>query len=74
METREDLIRAKTLELRDAAGRPQDRPEDYRAEAERIVDAEVNAARQRRGPGIDIAPAAEGNSLGDISPAGPGQR
>jgi hypothetical protein len=74
METRDDRIRAKAHDLWEAAGRPEGRAEDHWAEAERLVDAETREERERRGPGIDIAPAAEGNSLGDIQPSMPGGR
>jgi len=76
MMSREDRIRAKAHELWEADGKPKGREQDHWAEAERLIDAEAREderARQR-GPGIDIAPSAEGNSLGDIRPAGPGAR
>lgn len=74
MDSREDRIRAKAHDLWESAGRPSDRAAEHWAEAERLVDAEdreVERMKQKRGPGIDIAPAAEGNSLGDIRPATP---
>jgi hypothetical protein len=76
MDSREDRIRARARELWEAAGRPEGRAEDHWAEAERLVDAEAReeARLKQRGPGIDIAPAAEGNSLGDIRPSIPGGR
>ena len=76
MDSRQDRIRAKAHELWESAGRPKDRTSDHWAEAERLVDAEAREEERlkRRGPGIDIAPAAEGNSLGDIRPAGPAGR
>jgi len=76
MDNRDDRIRAKAHDLWEAAGRPADRAEDHWSEAERLVDAEAREEERlkQRGPGIDIAPAAEGNSLGDIRPAMPGGR
>jgi hypothetical protein len=71
-----DRIRAKARELWETAGRPDGRADDHWSEAERLIDAEdrEDAQLRRRGPGVDIAPAAEGNSLGDIRPAMPGGR
>jgi hypothetical protein len=76
MSNREDRIREKAHELWEAAGQPSGRAEDHWAEAERLVDTEdrEDQRARQRGPGIDIAPAAEGNSLGDIRPAGPAAR
>ena len=76
MDNRDERIRAKAHDLWEAAGRPDGRAEDHWAEAERLVEAEAHEKERKkeRGPGIDIAPAAEGNSLGDIRPAIPGGR
>lgn len=73
MDSREKRIRARAHDLWEAAGRPEGRASDHWGEAERLVDAEDREEERlkRRGPGIDIAPSAEGNSLGDIRPAAP---
>ena len=73
MDSREKRIRARAHDLWETAGRPEGRASDHWNEAERLVDAEDREEERlkRRGPGIDIAPAAEGNSLGDIRPATP---
>jgi hypothetical protein len=78
MESREDRIRAKARELWEEAGRPDGRDgrtDAHWLKAARLIDADQHKEKTtKRGPGIDIAPAAEGNSLGDIRPAGPGGR
>ncbi len=74
MDNREDRIRAKALELWEEAGRPGSRDDEHWLKAARLIDADQHKTKQKdaRGPGIDIAPAAEGNSLGAIR--GPGTR
>lgn len=59
MENREDRIRAKAHELWQAAGRPSNRQaNDFRTEAEHLVNAEARerAFRNRPRPGVDITP------------------
>jgi len=75
MNSRDERVRARAHDLWEAAGRPTGRAEDHWAEAERLVDAEAREEERakQRGPGIDIAPSADGNSLGDIRPAMPGR-
>ena len=75
MDSREDRIRAKAHELWEEAGRPEGEADEHWLKAARLIDADQHRRKQdKTGPGIDIAPAAEGNSLGDIRPAGPGGR
>lgn len=76
MDSREDRIRAKAHELWEEAGRPDDRSDEHWMKAARLIDSDQHKEKpqdsgDKRGPGIDIAPAAEGNSLGDIRPSGP---
>jgi hypothetical protein len=74
MDNREDRIRAKAHELWVEAGRPEGRADEHWMNAARLIDADQHKGKQTdpRAPGIDIAPASEGNSLGDIR--GPGTR
>ena len=75
MNSREDRIRAKAQELWEEAGRPEGQADEHWLKAARLIDADQHKDKQtRNGPGVDIAPAAEGNSLGDIRPAGPARR
>ncbi len=75
MDRREERIRAKAHELWIEAGRPEGRDDAHWMKAARLIDADQHKDKDdKRGPGIDIAPASEGNSLGDIRPAGPGNR
>jgi hypothetical protein len=75
MDSREDRIRAKAHELWVEAGRPEGRHDEHWMKAARLIDADQHKEKPiQRGPGIDIAPATEGNSLGDIRPAGPPAR
>jgi hypothetical protein len=75
MDSREDRIRAKAHELWEEAGRPEGRADAHWLKAARLIDADQHKEKTtKRGPGVDIAPASEGNSLGDIRPAGPGTR
>jgi hypothetical protein len=73
MESREERIRAKAHQLWEEAGRPEGEADGHWMKAARLIDAEQHKDRKkdRPGPGVDIAPASEGNSLGDIRPAGP---
>jgi hypothetical protein len=76
MDRREERIRAKAHELWEEAGRPDGRSDEHWMKAARLIDADQHKEKpmqdgDRRGPGIDIAPATEGNSLGDIRPSGP---
>jgi hypothetical protein len=73
MDSRDERIRARAHDLWEAAGRPDGRASAHWQEAERLVEAEDREEERlkRRGPGIDIAPSADGNSLGDIRPATP---
>jgi hypothetical protein len=72
MDSREDRIRAKAHALWEEAGRPEGEADEHWLKAARLIDADQHRGKKdRTGPGIDIAPAAEGNSLGDIRPAGP---
>jgi hypothetical protein len=73
VESREDRIRAKAHELWEEAGRPEGEADDHWMKAARLIDAEQHRSKKtnKNGPGIDIAPATEGNSHGDIRPAGP---
>jgi len=71
MESREERIRAKAHQLWEEAGRPEG-DDGYWLKAARLIDADQHKSKQEKhGPGVDIAPASEGNSLGDIRPAGP---
>ena len=74
MESREERIRAKARELWEEAGRPGSRDDEHWMKAARLIDADQHKTKQKdeHAPGIDIAPAAEGNSLGAIR--GPGTR
>jgi hypothetical protein len=75
MDRREERIRAKAHELWVEAGRPEGEADEHWLKAARLIDADQHKTKQRQtGPGIDIAPASEGNSLGDIRPAGPAGR
>jgi hypothetical protein len=74
MDSREDRIRAKAHELWVEAGRPEGRHDEHWMKAARLIDADQHKGEKARGPGIDIAPATEGNSLGDIRPVGPAAR
>jgi hypothetical protein len=75
MDSREDRIRAKAHELWEEAGRPEGEADEHWVKAARLIDGEQHKTKKdKSGPGIDIAPAAEGNSLGDILPAGPAGR
>jgi hypothetical protein len=72
MENREDRIRAKAHALWEEAGRPGDQADEHWFKAARLIDAEQHKSKtDKSGPGVDIAPASEGNSHGDIRPAGP---
>jgi len=72
MESREERIRAKAHQLWEEAGRPEGAADAHWIKAARLIDADQHkSTKQKKGPGVDIAPAAEGNSLGDIRPAGP---
>ncbi|HEV7690573.1 MAG TPA: DUF2934 domain-containing protein [Hyphomonadaceae bacterium] len=72
MDSREARIRAKAHELWEEAGRPEGRHDEHWMKAAALIDADQHKSKNdKRGPGIDIAPATEGNSLGDIRPAGP---
>lgn len=72
VESREDRIRAKARELWEEAGRPEGKADDHWMKAARLIDADQHKSKKdSRAPGVDIAPASEGNSLGDIRPAGP---
>jgi hypothetical protein len=74
MESREDRIRAKAHQLWEEAGRPDSEADSHWMKAARLIDAEQHKSKDKKettGPGVDIAPASEGNSLGDIRPAGP---
>jgi len=72
MVDREDRIRAKAHQLWEEAGRPEGESDAHWLKAARLIDAEQHKVKKTRtGPGVDIAPASEGNSLGDIRPAGP---
>jgi hypothetical protein len=72
MDDREDRIRAKARELWEAAGRPDGEADEHWLKAARLIDADQHKSKHSKaGPGVDIAPASEGNSLGDIRPAGP---
>jgi hypothetical protein len=77
MEDREARIRAKAHELWEEAGRPEGRTDAHWMKAARLIDADQHKPKPKdrtdKGPGVDIAPATEGNSLGDIRPAGPGK-
>lgn len=80
MVDREERIRDKAQQLWEQAGRPSHHPEQHRAEAERLVDAEdVKAGRSPAGPkpktrdkesgrAVDIGPSPEG----DITTVNPG--
>ena len=73
MQDGEERIRAKAKQLWEEAGRPEGN-HDYWLKAARLIDADQHKSKKDKvGPGVDIAPASEGNSLGDISPAGPGR-
>jgi hypothetical protein len=73
MNDREERIRAKAHQLWEEAGRPEGGADDHWMKAARLIDADQHKTKEdRKGPGVDIAPASEGNSLGDIRPAGPG--
>ncbi len=75
MDSREERIRAKAHELWEEAGRPEGQADDHWLKAARLIDADQHKSKKdKNGPGVDIAPAAEGNSLGDIRPAGPAGR
>jgi hypothetical protein len=75
MDSREDRIRAKAHELWEEAGRPGGQADEHWLKAARLIDADQHKTKKTKsGPGVDIAPAAEGNSLGDIRPAGPAGR
>jgi hypothetical protein len=75
MDSREDRIRAKAHELWVEAGRPEGQADEHWLKAARLIDADQHPGKKdKNGPGVDIAPAAEGNSLGDIRPAGPAGR
>jgi hypothetical protein len=75
MDSHEDRIRAKAHALWVEAGRPEGQADEHWMKAARLIDADQHKGKDdKRGPGIDIAPASEGNSLGDIRPAGPGTR
>ena len=75
MDHREDRIRAKARELWEEAGRPEGQADEHWLKAARLIDADQHKTKKdQHGPGVDIAPAAEGNSLGDIRPAGPAGR
>jgi hypothetical protein len=75
MDDREERIRAKAHALWEEAGRPEGRSDEHWMNAARLIDADQHKAKNdKRGPAVDIAPASEGNSLGDIRPAGPGAR
>jgi hypothetical protein len=75
MVSREERIRAKAHELWEEAGRPEGRADDHWLKAARLIDADQHKDKKDKGgPGVDIAPATEGNSLGDIRPAGPAGR
>ena len=73
MDSREERIRAKAHELWEEAGRPDGQADDHWLKAARLIDADQHKDKKKGkdGPGVDIAPATEGNSLGDIRPAGP---
>lgn len=72
VESREERIRAKAHELWEEAGRPEGGADGHWMKVARLIDAERHKSKQNKsGPGVDIAPATEGNSLGDIRPAGP---
>jgi hypothetical protein len=74
MDSREERIRAKAHELWEQAGRPDGRADEHWMNAARLIDADQHKNKDKKsGGGIDIAPATEGNSLGDIRPAGPGK-
>ncbi len=74
LDGREERIRAKAHELWEEAGRPEGQHDAHWMKAARLIDADQHPTKQKdeRAPGIDIAPAAEGNSLGAIR--GPGTR
>jgi hypothetical protein len=70
MQNREDRIRAKAHELWEEAGRPEGEADSHWLKAARLIDADQHKSKKdKTGPGVDIAPASEGNSLGDIRPA-----
>jgi hypothetical protein len=72
MQSREERIRAKAHELWEEAGRPEGEADGHWMKAARLIDAEQHRnSKDKSGRGVDIAPAAEGNSLGDIRPSGP---
>jgi hypothetical protein len=72
MDSREERIRAKAHELWKEAGRPEGQQDEHWMKAARLIDADQHKSKHdKRGPGVDIAPATEGNSLGDIRPSGP---
>jgi hypothetical protein len=72
MEDREQRIRAKAHALWEEAGRPEGEADEHWLKAARLIDADQHKSKKsKQGPGVDIAPASEGNSLGDIRPAGP---
>ncbi|GAB2175935.1 DUF2934 domain-containing protein [Dongia sp. agr-C8] len=73
MDNREDRIRAKAQALWEEAGRPEgEAMDEHWMKAARLIDADQHKRKKTgKGPGVDIAPASEGNSLGDIRPAGP---
>jgi hypothetical protein len=75
MDSREERIRAKAHALWEEAGRPEGQADDHWLKAARLIDADQHKSKKdKTGPGVDIAPASEGNSLGDIRPAGPAGR
>jgi hypothetical protein len=72
MENREERIRAKAHQLWEEAGRPDGEADDHWLEAARLIDADQHKDKNAKtGPGIDIAPGSDGNSLGEIRPAAP---
>jgi hypothetical protein len=72
MDDREDRIRAKAHALWVEAGRPEGQADEHWLNAARLIDADQHKSKKSTArPGVDIAPASEGNSLGDIRPAGP---
>jgi hypothetical protein len=76
MDSREDRIRAKAHELWIEAGRPEGQHDEHWMKAARLIDADQHKEKKSVAPGlgVDIAPTGDGNSLGDIRPAGPGVR
>ena len=75
MEDREERIRAKAHALWEEAGRPEGRSDEHWMNAARLIDADQHKEKNdKRGPAVDIEQASEGNRIGDISQAGPGDR